>query len=323
MAESPPAKGIDRMDIDQVRNYVDGELSPEETTEFERSLDADESLRAMVVFEESLRGGVAKQLLESAPRAPADVREAVIAAMAGAAVGAGSASASAPASRESVVGRIFAGPTRANFLAVAACLLIVAGAVVVGMFGDEWGLGLRGTANSGPAEEFDRANMASAAQHAGMEHRAAMGQAALLPATIYRTPEEIDANLSDLLGIPVPVFDLSTVGLTLLGGVACALPPAPDSSVQLVYVEGVPDRASPARGLCVFMQPDTGQFGNLENVLITGRVYTPADMQACMGESVSIFSDGRTVYIVRASYPGLHQAGHAIVLRSVAAAAGG
>jgi anti-sigma factor RsiW len=298
------------MDMERVRQFVDGELPPQGAAEFERALATDEDLRNLVAFEQSLRVNVARQMQASVPAAPLALRSAVREAIAATRPH----PVSAADADTGVIARIFAGPRRANVFAVAACLLIVAGSVIVGLFGDEWGFGLRGPV-SGSSSEVRVDVMAITAQHAGREHGRCMSNADALNMKMhYRDSEEIQSNLSGRLGVRVPIFDLSGIGLDLVGGGECSLGPLPRSTVHLMYR----DRAGRG-GLSVFLQPNRGQYGEMENFLETGMVYMPKDLPDCGGESTCMLTDGRIVYIIRACDPGVQDAATGAVLRAITA----
>lgn len=293
------------MNMDHVRQFVDGELSAQESAKLEAALVNDSSLRDAVAFERSLRKCISREMSDTASAAPVALRQSVREVMAGAAH-------TIPISEceSTSLSRIFAAPARANMLAVAACLLIVAGAVIVGIFGDDWGLGMRGPANS--ASSGVRVDvLAGTAQQAGLEHGRCMGNASALATKMhYHDREAIQRNMAGRLGVNVPVFDLSLAGLDLIGGGECSLGPLAQSTVHLMYR----DRRGRG-GLSVFMQPNRGQFGEMEIFAQTAKIYTPSDINACSGEPTCLFTDGRIVYIVRACDPAVQEAAMAGILQ--------
>jgi len=298
------------MDMERVRQFVDGELPPQQAAEFERALAADDGLRNLVAFEQSLRAGVARLMHASSPAAPVALRSTVRQAIA--------SSWPHPVSDSDadtgVIARFFAGPKRVNVLAVAACLLIVAGAVIMGIFGDEWGFGLRGSV-SHSSSDVRVDVMAGTAQQAGREHGRCMSNVDALDMKMhYRDADGIQNNLSGRLGVGVPVFDLSAAGLDLVGGGECSVGPLPRSTVHLMYRD-----RSGRGGLSIFLQPNQGQYGEMENFLETAMVYMPKDLPGCAGEPTCMLTDGRIVYILRACDSDVQNAATGAVLRAITA----
>ncbi len=300
------------MDANTVRKYVDGEMNAEEAAAFESRLTGDDALRAQMTFERSLRSAVERHMTADAPLAPESLRAAIREMTAAETMPATAEPAATDSSGFSRLREVFSGPKRANIFAVAACLLLVGSAVVVGMFGDEWGLGLRRSVHPMPIDE-DFKIMATTVQQARGEHQRCLDIDSRTVKIHYRTAQEIRRNLNRRLGAEVPVFDLSRSGLELVGGGECSLHPKPNSTVHLFFTDGSSDAA-----FSVFLQVNDGQFGGMENALATGKVYTPQDLEVCPGEPTGMFTDGRLVYITRASNAELHERGVRAILRALA-----
>jgi len=288
------------MDPKVIRQYVDGELTPEQAAAFERQMDARPELQAVVVSEQRLRERVGR-IMRSDVAAPAElaatVRESLSrgrlvepaqgATPAQCDDGAISSSAADPADAEATpTYRLFRNPTKANVFAVAASIALVAGAVLLGIFGPP----LLQHRYEGPT--INVRLMGEAAVMADNEHdRCVLDPAARRAEMRFRTPEAVRTNLAGLLGGVPPVFDLSAAGMELVGGGMCSLPPAPDHTAHVLY-----ERPGGEVMLSVFMQPDAGQFGELD----PGQVYTPRHFGTVEDEPICVFSDGSLVYIVSA-----------------------
>jgi len=108
-----------------LRAMSDGELSPEEAQAVTRLAEEDPSIAARIEFDRRLRAAVAR-VSGNAP-IPADLKARVKSAMARADV-------LRPTARERV-SHWFRGPSRASWLAVAASIAVVAGAILFGIYG--------------------------------------------------------------------------------------------------------------------------------------------------------------------------------------------
>lgn len=285
----------------RIRQYVDDELTPEVRAEVEQTLAGDETLRAQVAFERALRQRVSGHLASCSETAPAELvgalREAIaneVAPQPRSRQSVGTAAEPLETARPSRLMLFMRGPTRANAFAVAACLTIVAGAVLFGIFGEPF---LRG-GRVPPIETVSA--LRQTADEAAAEHMLfAQSPQDLARQIRFLDEDAIHRNLDDRLGRRVPMFDLGEVGFTLVGGGECRLSPTPDNSVHLVYenING-PERLS------VYLQPDSGQF---EEVREDWRQYTAQDLGLeDLPLTPSVWTDGETIYIVVACTAQLH-----------------
>jgi anti-sigma factor RsiW len=232
------------IDASSIRAYADGELSPQEAAAFEKRLAADPDLAARVRFEAALRGAVGRSM--ASPAGGIDA-EALRAAMAGA----GEIGEVAP----SVAGRVApARRSRVNVFAVAACLALVCGAVLYGIFGQPIHL-IRGTS---PGD--GSGTIATTAAAAVREHsRCAINQKAADAKCGYHDEQAIHDALDPRLGAPVPIIDLRAAGYDLAGAGPCGLEPTPDHTVHLLY-----RHASGGPCVSIFVQPDVGMLELIE-----------------------------------------------------------
>jgi hypothetical protein len=172
-------------------------------------------------------------------------------------------------------------PDRANFLAVAATVALVAGAVLYGIFGRS-------------IDEVPPLDIVSAAAiYAGEEHGICRNERAT-----YQTESEAAAGLTEWIGAPVTVFDLSDLGYSFVGGAHCEMPvPArsahltyrkrpvpPDNRRPMISVYVVSKKATCGSDLCCDLQP--GQWcSNLKAAAACRRTVLRA-------------TDGRVVYFL-------------------------
>lgn len=220
-----------------IRLYCDGELPDEQVEQIEARLRADEELARGVSFERNLRRQVGAALRTDCP---ADLAERVRVALDDA------------ADRPDVAGRPeraawWRSPSRANFFAVAACLALVAGAVLFGIFGppiDSW-----------PRHAMLDIASEAAAAVAGEHVNSAANMGALAGALKYGTPEYATRELGELLGGPGNVFDLSVLDYEFLGGNRCAVPNCP-AGCHLFYRRTHP----PLGAVSLHIVPDKGDF---------------------------------------------------------------
>jgi len=295
------------MDSTTIRQFVDGELPADQAAAFERAMEADGDLRARMTFERSLRDAVLRSMTSGdAAGAPEALATRIAAAMAAeresmiaeraiddrastadfepAGAGDGVESSSAFA-------RLFRGPARANALAVAASLFIVIGAVIVGMFGDDLGIGLSSNRPRTP-QTPDMQAITESAEQALAEHDQCGSDDVMRSKIKYLDAASIHAALDRRLGVPVPIFDLHEVDLVLVGGGECAIQPQGDQAVHLTYRHpgGTGGRLS------IFMQPDAGRHGDL----VPFHIYHPADLGKSQFRSrpASLWTDGEVVFIV-------------------------
>jgi anti-sigma factor RsiW len=219
MSNAPTAK--------EVRLYCDGELSPPEAAAIESKLRDHPQANALAGFEQDLKKRVATTLTDG-PAPPAGLADQIREALAGE-IDAVGANASQPAPHRAPHRAWWQAPLHANAFAVAASLVLVAGAVLFGIFGQ-------------PIDALrqqpltDIASQAAAAVAA--EHVFAVEKVKTLDGPIrsarYRTPKDARRELAGYLGEAGCVYDLNDLGYKFVGGDTCVLPGC-ESGCHLIY----------------------------------------------------------------------------------------
>ncbi len=221
------------IDPDLIRRLADGELDDAARAHLEQTVPK-EKLTAAVTFEQSLRAHISRVVTATTPSAPQELREKIRAAL---------QSADAVQSDEPIA-RIEPGaggpavvnttPRRfssANYLAVAASLALVAGAVLFGIFGppiDQWGQ------NPGVSTAAEISQFAS-----GEHDRCAIYPNNRKEKIEFTDPDICRARLSERLGLQnhhVIIFDLDAedLGYAFIGGGSCVVPTY-ERSAHLMY----------------------------------------------------------------------------------------
>lgn len=195
----------------QLDLYCDGELSPEECRRIESQLAQSPPMQAQVEFQRRLKERLVAVLGSVAGPAPPEllrrIREGNAADQAAALRMPGAARAHRPWWRP---------PQRANVFAIGATLALVAGAVLVGIYGpsiDSWG-------GRAIVDVTSEAAAAVAGEHASSTTDGATAERHL----ICRTPAEAGEQLGQLLGTFGEITDLRDVGYEFAGGSPCQVP---------------------------------------------------------------------------------------------------
>ncbi len=271
----------DRMKAQSVRMYADAELAPEDAAEVRRSLEADEQHQRWVEFEQRLRQRVGSVMQEQSPAAPADLAARVRTALTAADDPSADAAPEGPWLR---LAAWFAGPRQANVFAVAASLAVVAGVVLLGIFGPQIG--------TGPPS----AGLVPVASHVAEEHLQTVANPAMIRVMPHASAEE---QLSGYLGRRVEVPELSALGYELVDGGPCRLPDC-DLACHLLY-RRMPDAAA-VRGramvsLHVAIDPTRGA-GRADDFTDMPLGGTRIEKQAGCPNDVFMWSDGSFVYFL-------------------------
>ena len=208
MSNTPTAK--------EIRLFCDGELSLPEAAAIESKLRDHPRANALGGFERDLKKRVATILKDgsASPAGLADrVREA-LAAQGGVPDEVDSDARNRPLSDAPVPHRAWwKAPLRANAFAVAASLVLVAGAVLFGIFGQPI------DAYRAPA----MVDISEAAAAVAAEHMSARTNGPTKAAR-YRTPEDAGRELAAYLGKAGCVYDLRDMGYKFVGGDTCLVP---------------------------------------------------------------------------------------------------
>lgn len=262
---------IDPHTLNLLRRYVDGELDAAEHAAFEARLAEEPALARAAEVEGRLREHVAAVLTASTPTAPTELHEHVHAAIAAAALdhAAGAATAGSTYSAEPIFedeeeavvaqintsparkGRFLAEPMRVDWRAAAAVILLITGAVLVGVFGtplDQRGLG--------PAEQRE-ALVADTVDFITSEHRrCAMNEGALVEKTEWTNRANAQHELARYLGVNRVILpDFSRKGYEFVGAGRCHVPGSRYSGHAL-YRRTIPGQ--PPAMLSLFLVPDQG-----------------------------------------------------------------
>jgi len=221
----------------EIRLFCDGELSPPEAAAVEAKLREHPEPRALAEFERRLRERVG-MVLQAGSAPPADLADRIREAIASDAATAGLETPPVQSVTREVIGTIapppepsahrpwWRGTTRANAFAVAASLVLVAGAVLVGIFGDP--------IDSWPGRgTIDVAAEAAAA--VAREHLMTMtSPAGPALSARFRTRSLAASGLAEFLAEAGGVCDLSDLGYTFLGGDTCDVPRC-ERGCHLIY----------------------------------------------------------------------------------------
>jgi anti-sigma factor RsiW len=283
----------DPITIQCLRLHVDGELPADESARVERAGRHDPALAGRIEAERQLRRRIGHVMQAAGESAPADLAARIRVAMLAESLGPSLAAEplGAPGRRGPARGgpgafRLrdwlairdwLAAPQRINVFAVAACLMLVAGAVLIGIFGqpiDRMRAGAQAQAMPVELLEFVR-----------NEHRRCACDAAATEKFILRSLDEASRGLSHYFSADVQVPDLRAVGYDFVGGSACHLPNC-DRSGHVMYRSQGPTDAR----LSIFMEPYTGQFD-------CGADRLPVASGLCEHR---MWCDGRMVYIMTA-----------------------
>lgn len=261
-----------------LRRYVDGELTPPEAQAFERRLETDASLADAVAFERQLRESVGRTLQQAA--APEGLAERISDALRAVDLQAGSPSAShAESQPESQTDTVAeddpyapAGVltlARTNWFMVAASLVLVTGAILVGIFGPT--IDQRMNA----ANEVEAADLvAETAAWASEQHgRCVIGDGeAALPVQDRVSAAKAFARVLNLTDLQLP--DLTTdFGYEFRAARTCPDRPCSEPVVHVVYQRAATHPNGPAM-VSIFIVPDVGQFdGGLPDGMESGEWY--------------------------------------------------
>lgn len=229
----------------EIRLYVDGELTPEESVRLESLIESDEALRQRVDFERKLKGHISDVIARQAGAAPGELASQIRAKL--------------DQTDRTVVGSIspqprsawLGDPKRANIFAVAATLMIVAGAVLFGIFG-------RSIDDIRPVPNADV--ISDSAQFVADEHNRCADDEDTRKRKFSRLdPAQAYTFIAKHIGTPsVPEFDLTSIGYSFVGGGKCGVPAADRSAHVMFHGNQTTDGEPPM--VSIFIMRDQGQF---------------------------------------------------------------
>ena len=278
-----------------IRQFVDGELSGDALASFEAQLASNAELQAAVAFERSLRDRVSDAMSGPEFAAPADLRAKLAAAMSSADLSEYDAEGDDFEDDVPVIGTIQPGgasngaqsqPWRG--WAIAASLLLVASAVLFGIFGP--------SINQPPPSGT---LVSDIAEKAAVEHRScAMDKSSLAQKLVYQDPATAGSELSRVLQYGVTILDLTVDDLEyeFMGGAACSLPGCSDV-VHLMYGR----EKSESRGgalVSVYVTPDLGNIKALPKCPKGSSIWTAADASQKCSMQVNILQAGDMMYVI-------------------------
>lgn len=239
-------------DSNLIRNYADGELEGAEAADLERRIELDERLQVQVRFEHLLRQRVDVVMRGRAGAAPEGLAERIRASL---------TKAAGEPEPEIVVGRVDrtgatagrgprarrVGPPRVNMLAVAAALILIAGAVLFSIFGPQIG--------EGPSLAAETARFVE-----DLHIRCEADPEMLAKVSPWRARGEAEEQLTAHLGDgPVTVFDLSSLDYEFIGAGKCRVP-GPVPSGHFFHERPARGNGDPSM-VSLYVVPDHGQYG--------------------------------------------------------------
>jgi hypothetical protein len=254
----------------RIRQYVDGELDPEEGAALLNRIEGDAELEARTRFEKTLRENVSRAMLGDAERAPENLASQIRDVLAQAETepevagrldpsqaSPGAAGADDAASRDARR-PWFAGPQRANFLAVAAVLTLITSVVLFSIFSPQ--------IDDRPAPavgdlvcEITQFTLYVHGLCADDPDIAAMKSA-------WRAFDEAERELARHIGAAaVTVVNLEAMGYEFTGAGTCHVPGKDASGADIpsghaVYKKRGTDGKDAADLISVFVARDLGQF---------------------------------------------------------------
>ena len=228
-----------------IRCYVDGEVTPDQAALVESWIDDDPAVGEIVAFERCLHQAVTSGMSKPTA-APAELRQRVLDSLADEPLATLEAGAT-PATRRPR----WWSTARANGVMIAATLLIVSGAVLVGIFGpriDEFQLA-------------DRDLTGDVALWASSEHgRCTSERSHTQEKACWCQAQEASVNLTQHLRRQVIVAEdlLADLGYAFLGAGPCRVPGGQPSG-HVLYVRSSKHERGGAM-ISLFIVPDIGQF---------------------------------------------------------------
>lgn len=267
----------------EIRLYVDGELTPEESSRLENLIENDEALCQRVDFERKLKRHISDVITRQADTAPEELANQIRAKL--------------DQVDRTVVGPIspqphirwLYGPSRANIFAVAATLMIVAGAVLFGIFGQP-------IDDIGPVPDTD-VIMDSAKFVASEHNRCVNDEASRNQKILFTDPAIAYQFISDHLEtMSVPMIDLSEIGYDFSGAGPCGVPSA-ERSAHVMFRKQQSDYGMPQM-VSLFMVADSGQFRFNGSFGDRPGEWADCDGGLSSDRRVLIATDGRIAYFL-------------------------
>jgi len=236
---------IDSSLTQTVRLYCDGELSPDEALQFERKLEGDVALQQAVVFERNLRKRLDAVLSAQSVKAPPALADRIRNAL---------VEDDAPAPIKIESHREAQYPTwRINYLAVAAVLTLVAGAVIFGIVFPQID-----TIQNTPNDVTQTELLAEIGTIVATEHdRLAGDRNAADQELVLNDLEDTAFELSQHLESRVTPVDLSELGYTFFGAAKCGgILPCGGPSAHMLFKKVRDDGTFTGPNISIYIVPE-------------------------------------------------------------------
>jgi anti-sigma factor RsiW len=287
--------------LNLIRRYVDGELDAEQAANIEQRLESDAQLRARVHFEHLLRQRV-DAVMRRETAAPPGLAERISAAL---------SETSTDPQPEVVVGRVDSsgavagrgkrsrriGPSSMSVLAIAAALILIAGAIVFSIFGPQIPDASDPTVSSNLVTETARFVE-------NVHIRCESDPKTLADVSPWQTREEAEDRLTDHLGDgQVSVLDLSALGYEFIGAGKCRVPGPVPSGHFFHKRPGAGGQG--ASMVSLYVVPDKGQYADqIEDYRLREWFELPAEPGS--DDRILGISNGSIIYfLVCPCHPGL------------------
>ena len=287
--------------FEQLRQFVDGELPQEELAAWQDLAASDEHVQRHIKREQMLKTRVhALMQDEKSSPVPAGLADRIKLAIVEAAASATSDSETGSPNThdeqgEPVIARIDSNPEVAksftqrwgiDIRAAAAVLIIITGAVLVGIFGsqiDEWGLPT-------PAQQLVSDSTAFVS---GEHGRCAMDRQATELKMKWSSIEQAERSCAEYLDVDaVFIPDFSDAGYAFMGAGPCAMPSKGNRSVHVMYQRDDPNL--PNAKISLFIAPDHGQYDPAIPWIDQGKWESPS----VPGCRISCAGNGTVVYFM-------------------------
>lgn len=273
---------IDQQTIQQIRQYLDGELSPAEAARVRDLLENNAQLQKHAQSETRLKQEIARVMTDNSIATPVGLEAAIRESFQ-------TDSANVAGVIETMPEAILEiRPARANIYAIAATLLIVAGAILFGIFGR-------------PIDDMPGAPIVdviadSAVFMSGEHTRCASSDESLEKKLIYRDATLATESLAAHLGVEsLPSFDLSSLGYEFIGGGPCRVPTASVSGHLMFRGSQPKDGMIPM--VSIFLVPNEGQFDQLIPGTYEGEWFDCSVGTSCSRTVLSTVSGGVAYFI--------------------------
>ena len=291
----------------QIRQYVDGELDPEQGAPLSDRIESDKDLQARTRFERALRDRVSRALLDETGRAPEGLAEQIRSALAEVSaepevagrVDPSRAQPPTVGTDEEEPGEVrrpwYAGPQRINLLAVAAVVTLITSVVLFSIFSPQ-------------IDDSPRPTVSDFVCLIGEFTTHVHGLCADDPTIMamksaWPTFSDAELNLARHLGAEaVTVVDLGAVGYEFLGAGKCHVPGTDPAGREVPSGHAVYRRRGAAENrpesmVSVFMAPNVGQFSGHVEEFEPGQWYEIV-CGVPEGQSVHRLTDGSLIYVL-------------------------